>query len=90
MAGVDVRHPELAAGLSRLASALVERETSGIQSPTYLEMAVLSEKISGELLDLARMLVAAARVCERATWAEVGSAFGVTRQAAMRRWSDHE
>lgn len=84
---IDISDPGLAEAMSRLADALRAREVGKADSPTYLEMATLADKVSAQLHELARCLVAAARAKERATWSDVGAAFGVTRQAALRRWS---
>lgn len=78
-----IQLPDLAAALVRLADAL-DRPPTGDGS-SNLEMAVLAESISRQLHGLAGLLVARARA-DGATWAEVGAAFGVTRQAALRRW----
>ena len=82
----DIQHPDLAAGLARLADALDRRHDDVLDAPSYLEMAALADHISEQLHDLARMLVTAGRANEKASWTDVGHAFGVTRQAAMRRW----
>lgn len=83
----DIQHPDLAAALAQLADALDRRHQDVPNAPNYLEMAALADKISQQLHDLAKMLVTAARAQDRASWTDVGSAFGVTRQAAMRRWT---
>lgn len=86
----EIEHPELAAALTRLADSLDRRHADESSAPSYLEMAALADQISGQLHDLAKMLVNAARAHEHASWTDVGSAFGVTRQAAMRRWTASE
>lgn len=78
-----IQLPDLADALVRLADAL-DRRPAG-DGTTSLEVAVLAESISRQLHGLAGLLVARARA-EGATWAEVDAAFGVTRQAALRRW----
>lgn len=83
----DIQHPDLAGALSQLADSLDRRHDDEPGAPSYLEMAALADKISEQLHDLAKMLVAAARAREDASWTDVGHAFGVTRQAAMRRWT---
>ena len=83
----DIQHPDLAAALAQLADALDRRHDDLPDAPSYLEMAALADQISTQLHDLAKMLIAAARVHEKASWNDVGQAFGVTRQAAMRRWT---
>lgn len=83
----DITHPDLAAALAQLADALDRRHDDLPDAPSYLEMAALADQISGQLHDLAKMLITAARSHEKASWTDVGSAFGVTRQAAMRRWT---
>ena len=50
-----------------------------------LAAAVRAERDAHAALDDARSLVLEARSVG-ITWAQVGRAFGVTRQAAMRRW----
>lgn len=83
----DIQHPDLAAALARLADSLDRRHDDLPDAPSYLEMAALADQISTQLHDLAKMLIASARVHEKASWTDVGQAFGVTRQAAMRRWT---
>jgi hypothetical protein len=78
-----IQLPDLADALVRLADAL-DQPPKG-DGTSNLEMAVLAESISRQLHSLAGLLVARARA-DGATWAEVGAAFGVTRQAALRRW----
>lgn len=85
-ANTDIQHPDLAAALARLADALDRRQDNLPNAPSYLEMAALADRISDQLHELAKMLIASARVHEKASWTDVGHAFGVTRQAAMRRW----
>lgn len=80
-----IQHPDLADALVQLADAL-DRRAAGAAAPSHLAMAVLAEHISQEVHELTRSLVELARSEDRATWAEVGHAFGVTRQAALRRW----
>lgn len=84
----DIQHPDLAAALARLADALDRRHDDLPDAPSYLEMAALADQIGTQLHDLAKMLITAARAHEKASWTDVGQAFGVTRQAAMRRWTD--
>lgn len=84
MTSTDPIHlPDLADALIRLAEALDRRP--GNAGASHLDMAVLADSISHQLRGLAELLVMRARA-EGATWAEVGAAFGVTRQAALRRW----
>lgn len=83
----DIQHPDLAAALARLADALDRRHDELPDAPSYLEMAALADQISSQLHELAKTLIASARIHEKASWTDVGQAFGVTRQAAMRRWS---
>lgn len=83
----DIQHPDLAEALAQLADALDRRHEDLPDAPSYVEMAALADQISTQLHDLAKMLIAAARVHEKASWTDVGQAFGVTRQAAMRRWT---
>ena len=78
-----IQLPELADALGRLAEALDRRP--GDERTSHLDMAVLADSISHQVRALARQLVARAR-SDGATWAEIGAAFGVTRQAALRRW----
>lgn len=80
-----IEHPDLADALVRLADALDRRsgETRGL---SHLAMAVLADHISQQVHELARLLVALARSEDGASWADVGDAFAVTRQAALRRW----
>lgn len=78
-----IQLPDLSDALVRLADGL-DRPRRG-EVTSNLEMAVLAESISRQLHHLAGLLVARARA-DGATWAEVGAAFGVTRQAALRRW----
>ena len=84
---IDISDPGLAEAMFQLADALRAREVGTTSSPTYLEMATIADRVSVQLHELARCLVAAARLDEKVTWADVGVAFGVTRQAALRRWS---
>lgn len=84
----EIQHPDLAEGLASLAESLDRRHEGAADAPSYLEMAVLADQISQQLTELTRMLVNAARAKENAKWSTVGEAFGVTRQAAMRRWTD--
>jgi hypothetical protein len=86
-AAINISDPALAEAMFQLADALRSREQGKESSPTYLEMARLANEVSAQLHELARCLVAAARSDENATWTDVGAAFGVTRQAALRRWS---
>lgn len=83
----DIQHPDLAAALSQLADSLDRRHEDVPDAPSYLDMAALADHISEQLHDLAKMLVTAARAQEGSSWTAVGHAFGVTRQAAMRRWT---
>ena len=83
----EIQHPDLAAALAQLADALDRRHEDLPDAPSYVEMAALADQISTQLHDLAKMFIAAARVHEKASWTDVGQAFGVTRQAAMRRWT---
>lgn len=75
--------PDLTDALVRLAEALDPQPDD--DSVSHLDMAVLAASISHQLRGLAGLLVSRAR-SDGATWAEVGAAFGVTRQAALRRW----
>ena len=84
MTSTDPIHlPDLADALVRLAEALDPQP--GDDSVSHLAMAVLADSISHQLRGLAGLLVSRAR-SDGATWGEVGAAFGVTRQAALRRW----
>lgn len=83
----QITHPDLADALVRLAEALDDRR-AGQPGPSYLEMAVVADGLRRQLDELTRMLVEARRANDRTTWADVGRAFGVTRQGAMRRWTD--
>lgn len=78
-----IQLPDLADALVRLAEAL-DRPPDD-DGGSHLDMAVLADSISQQLHGLAGLLVARAR-SDGATWAAVGAAFGVTRQAALRRW----
>jgi hypothetical protein len=78
-----IQLPDLADALVRLADSLDRR--SDDDGASHLDMAVLADSIARQLHGLAALLVARAR-SDGATWAEVGGAFGVTRQAALRRW----
>ena len=80
-----IEHPDLADALIMLAEALDHR-SGGARVRNHLAMAVLADHISQQVHELTRSLVGLARSEDRATWAEVGQAFGVTRQAALRRW----
>ena len=80
-----IEHPGLADALAQLAEAL-DRRSAGAEAPSHLAMGVLADHISQQVHELTRSLVGLARSEDRATWAEVGQAFGVTRQAALRRW----
>lgn len=84
----EIQHPDLAEALSSLAESLDRRHDGEPDAPSYLEMAVLADHISQQLNELTRMLISAARAYENAKWSTVGEAFGVTRQAAMRRWTE--
>jgi hypothetical protein len=83
----EIQHPDLAEALASLAESLDRRHVRAPDAPSYLEMAVLADHISQQLTELTRMLINAARAQENAKWSTVGDAFGVTRQAAMRRWT---
>lgn len=83
----EIAAPGLPEAMLVLAEALRDHQTGGSSSTSYLEMAKMADGIGVQLHELARRLVAVAREEEGATWADVGDAFGVTRQAAMRRWS---
>lgn len=84
MTSTDPIHlPDLADALDRLAEALDPQPADDRVS--HLDMAVLADSISQQLRGLAGLLVSRARA-DGATWGEVGAAFGVTRQAALRRW----
>lgn len=80
-----IEHPDLADALMKLAEAL-DRRSGGARAPSHLAMAVLADHISQQAHELTRSLVSMARSADGVTWAEVGEAFGVTRQAALRRW----
>lgn len=82
-----IDQPDLAAALIRLAEALEADRSVAPGAPTYLDMAILAEGISVQLHELARLLIATSRSSEGSSWADIGTGFGVTRQAAMRRWS---
>ena len=79
--------PALTDALVRLAAALELRAAGDSNAPTYLDMAVIADDLSTKLHELARALIAHSRDREGHSWADVGGAFGVTRQAAMRRWT---
>ncbi len=83
----DISVPGLPEAMLTLAQALRDHQGRGSGSTSYLEMARMADGIGVQLHELARCLVAVARSEEGATWADVGETFGVTRQAAMRRWS---
>lgn len=80
-----IEHPDLADALGRLADALDHR-AGDVQGLSPLAMAVLADQISQQVHGLARSLVELARSENGASWADVGDAFAVTRQAALRRW----
>lgn len=80
-----IDQPDLVDALVQLADALDHR-SRGHAGVNHLAMALLAEQVSAQAHELARSLVALARSEEGASWAEVGDAFGVTRQAALRRW----
>lgn len=80
-----IQHPDLADALTQLADAL-DRPSGDGAGLSHLAMAALADHISQQVHELARALVGLARSEDRASWAEVGDAFGVTRQAALRRW----
>lgn len=77
-----IQLPDLADALVRLADSL-DRQSHD-DGASHLDMAVLADSISRQLHGLAGLLVARAR-SDGATWTEIGAAFGVTRQAALRR-----
>ena len=80
-----IEHLDLADALAQLAEAL-DRRSGGAGAPNHLAMAVLADRISQQVHELTRSLVGVARSADGVTWAEVGDAFGVTRQPALRRW----
>ena len=79
-----IEHPDLADALMRLADALDHR-AGDAQGLSPLAMAVLADQISQQVHGLARSLVELAHSEDGASW-DVGDAFAVTRQAALRRW----
>lgn len=82
-----IEHADLADALMKLAEALDRRSgEAGRTGLSHLAMAVLADHISQQVHELTRSLVSMARSADGVTWAEVGTAFGVTRQAALRRW----
>ncbi|MBA2283072.1 MAG: hypothetical protein H0W25_17820 [Acidimicrobiia bacterium] len=80
-----IEHPDLVDALVQLADALDRRPGDGPRL-SHLAMAVLADQIAQLVHDLARSLVVLARSEDGASWTDVGVAFGVTRQAALRRW----
>lgn len=80
-----IQHPALVNALVQLADALDRRSVSA-GGPSPLTMAVLADQIAEQVHELAHSLVGLARSEDGASWADIGQAFGVTRQAALRRW----
>lgn len=81
-----IQHPSLVDALAQLADALDRRSVSATGGLSPLAMAVLADQIAEQVHELARSLVSLARSEDGASWADIGQAFGVTRQAALRRW----
>ncbi len=81
-----IQHPALVNALVRLADALDRHSVSATGGLSPLAMAVLADQIADQVHELAHSLVGLARSEDGASWADVGQAFGVTRQAALRRW----
>lgn len=81
-----IQNPTLVDALLQLADALDRRSVAPTGGLGPLDMAVLADQIAGQVHELARSLVGLARSEDGASWADVGQAFGVTRQAALRRW----
>lgn len=69
--------------LERAVRVLVE---SVGQATTHLDRAVLSLRVAEAAEWLARVEVMAARTDEDASWADVGRALGINRQAAHERF----
>ncbi len=65
---------------------LVESLAGSRQKATHLEKAVLSLRLAEAADWLARVEVTAAREHDGASWADVGQALGVNRQAAHERF----
>jgi hypothetical protein len=79
---------DLVAALQQLAGALALRHDAAADAPSFVDLAVLAEGLSEQLHEFARQLILKAKEREGSSWNDVGTAFGVTRQAAMRRWSE--
>jgi hypothetical protein len=65
---------------------LVESLVDGSEEATHLDKAVLSLRLAEAADWLARVEVVAAREHEDASWADVGQALGINRQAAHERF----
>ncbi len=72
--------------LERAVRDLVESLVGGRQKVTHLDKAVLSLRLAEAADWLARVEVVAAREHDGASWADVGQALGVNRQAAHERF----
>ncbi len=72
--------------LERAVRDLVESLAGGRQKVTHLDKAVLSLRLAEAADWLARVEVVAAREHDGASWADVGQALGVNRQAAHERF----
>ncbi len=70
----------------RAVRRLVESITEGQRNMTHLDKAVLSLRVAEAAEWLARVEVMAAREREDASWADVGRALGINRQAAHERF----
>ncbi len=72
--------------LERAARDLIESLAGGRQKATHLDKAVLSLRLAEAADWVARVEVIAAREQDGASWADVGQALGVNRQAAHERF----
>ncbi len=84
MNGVATKRPD-----KKLESAvreLLESLAGGRRETTHLDKAVLSLRLAEAADWLARAEVMAARKHEDASWADVGQALGINRQAAHERF----
>lgn len=59
---------------------------AGADSSSHLDRAAIALRLAAEADTYARVEVMAARELDEASWADVGSALGMTRQAAHERF----
>lgn len=84
MTGPETTEATLVEALRDLADT-IERVGTGVP-PTSVELIERTTRAIAELQGLVALLVRRARDVDRAAWADIARAAGVTRQTAYARW----